>query len=436
MAEIEKTAENELLRILNTTAVDVIDVLADTSSDAKEEFLNDSSLLRPRNQYGQLNRTQIEENLKTLSLVEELLLKCDVSDIKKDFYRSIFCNNLNQNQFALANAQYNDSKTDQERTLAAEQHRKSNIALYGPVNEDIFWSILNAKLEQIQARTLSAEEMMQKRKLLSMLGPVKTAEHTFFTPKNETFAEFSKCIESYFEGFFRHIPANQETFTVWEVCDITNQILQDELSELGKGWKAVVKEHAAYASADSEKMEIAYPGKRSRGLYSFEDVRGVIVHELGVHALRSMPFMNHPISAISRGLPGYEVFEEGLATAVECCAKGKFSLPGFLHYVSIGLATFLKKNFREVFEIQVRLERLTNGAGPSQCFDSVQRAFRGTGILPNNKDLIYLHGNVLVWKFIEDHLDDKENLLFQLFKMGKSNPMNETHRKLCTESPQ
>lgn len=433
MGQTSDALENELLAILNDTDVSMIDALSNTAPEAKEEFLRNPSLLRPRNRYERLNRSQIEENLSALGRAEALLRHCEISTEKRDVYTSILRQNLKTNQFILANARYNGSKDEEERMLAAQQHRQANIALYGPVDEDIFWTILNEKLEQIRTRTLTAEEMERSRELTSMIGPVKRAEHTFFTPKAETFTCFSKYMESFFAGFFRHIPAGQQTFTACEVCDITNQILQEELRVLGRGWKAVVDKNGAYASADSKKREIIYPGKRSRGLYSREDVKGVLAHELGVHALRSMPFMDHPISAISQGLPGYATFEEGLATAVEHSVMGRFRHPGFLHYVSIGLATILRKNFREVLEIQIRLESLTDGAGPSQCFDSVQRAFRGTGVLPNNKDLIYLNGNILVWKFIEEHIEDEESLLFQLFKMGKSNPMNEAHRRLCAD---
>ena len=69
--------------------------------------------------------------------------------------------------------------------------------------------------------------------------------------------------------------------------------------------------------------------------------------------------------------------------------NGEYEESGVVHYTSIGLACLRGKTFREVYDIQVRLCRLTKGVGPERCFDSVQRAFRGTGVLPNNKDLAY-----------------------------------------------
>lgn len=415
---------------MNAADLDVLRALANTNPGAKEEFLRTPSLPRPRNRYENLDAARVRESLTSLERAEELLRA--LPEELHRLYWAILQDNVNRNRFVLANAEYVIHAGTQRQIQAAEQHRQANIALYGAADERIFWAILVQKLDAIQARTLTRAENEDYQELLAMIGPVKKIEYVFFTPKDRTFSTFSAWINTFYDKFFRHIPAGQQIFTAQDVCAITNEILREEPKVQGKGWTAVVDPDGAYASADAKMREISFPGKRSRGLYSRDEVREIIAHELGVHALRSMPFADCPISALSLGLPGYGAFEEGLATAVSCAVTGKFSYPGLLHYVSIGLATFLHKNFRDVFEIQVRLERLTHGVGPSVCFDSVQRAFRGTGILPNNKDLIYLHGNLLVWKFIEDHLDDREELLRMLFEMGKSNPTDETHCFICS----
>ena len=51
--------------------------------------------------------------------------------------------------------------------------------------------------------------------------------------------------------------------------------------------------------------------------------------------------------------------------------------------------------------------------------NAVQRCFRGTGELPNNKDLAYYNGANHVWRYIEEHIDDPE-LFDNLFLAGKS----------------
>lgn len=288
-----------------------------------------------------------------------------------------------------------------EKSLAAARHQDANIALYGSIDENVFFSILNQKIKSIDIHSLSLSEKKLFYELLELVGPIPQISVALYTPSEKVRLKFSELIASFFSNFFSHIPTDQQTFTAFDVCRITNEIIHEELMPQGRDWKAVVDINGVTASTDTINKEIQYPGKRSRGLYSYEDVKAIIAHELGVHALRSMPFSKNRLSAFATGLPGYEGFEEGIATAVEQVLLGNFEYPGLLHYTSIGLATFLKKNFRETFEIQTRLEHLTTGISPSRCFDSVQRAFRGTGKLPNNKDLVYFNGNCLVWEFID-----------------------------------
>lgn len=433
MKPMSEIAEQTLRKILNETAVDVIHCLNNTNPDAKEEFLRDSSLPKPHNQYGNLEIAQIRHNIRSIDKAQEILDSHASSAESACVYKGILQNNRQENQFILANDLYNHSAGGEERALAVEQHSRAAIALYGPVDPGIFWSILNQKLDAIRPDSLSREDRRLYDELIEKIGPVEKRACSLFAPREETLAAFASCMNSFFAGFLRHIPKQQQVFTAEEVCEITNEIIREEPKVLDRSWRAVVEPNRPTAETSTRERTILYPGKRSRGPYSQEDVRAIIVHELGVHALRSMPFASHPISALAYGLPGYAAFEEGLATAAAASVNGKFEYPGLLHYVSIGLAVLLKKNFREVFEIQVRLERLSGGGSPSQCFDSVQRAFRGTGELPNNKDLIYLNGNQLVWKFIESHINHPADLLHQLFEMGKSNPLDPTYAPLFSE---
>ena len=84
----------------------------------------------------------------------------------------------------------------------------------------------------------------------------------------------------------------------------------------------------------------------------------------------------------------------------------------------IGLANFRQTNFRETFEIMKRLEHLTGGWNEGQLYDNLQRVYRGTGTLPNNKDLAYYNGNINAWKFIEKNINDP-NLFDRIFLSGK-----------------
>lgn len=261
-----------------------------------------------------------------------------------------------------------------------------------------------------------------------------------FRPEKQTFDWFADVIEQFYAAFLLHIPSGQQVFSIEEACMITNEIIS---AEFGEGvaadvcvdlneWKALVIPDGAVASVNCEQKRIQFPRRRSRGAYTREERKSIIIHELGVHALRFLPYESCEIKAFFQGLPGYESFEEGVAKAVDQAVSHQYEDFGLLHYVSIGLASLLGKNFREVYEIQCRIEHLTGGEPAGRCFDSVQRAFRGTGELPNYKDLAYYNGETQVWKYIERHLYDTE-LMDQLFLCGKSSVIDKRHERMLYE---
>lgn len=419
--------EYHILELLNQTDVDVLNCLNNTNSSAKEEFLADKSLLAPNNRYDNLDIEPIECHLSICEEIKSALFTSQIPEARRIIYEAILDFNFKKNQFVLATHMYNTSTSESEKLLSGARHQNANIALYGSIDESIFFSILNQKIKSIHVHSLSLSEKKVFGELLELVGSIPQIDVKSSSPSDDVFRAFSELVNRFYAPFFSHIPTNQQTFTAFDVCRITNEIICKELKPQSEGWKAIVDINRATAATDTRNKEILYPGKRSRGLYTYEDTKTIIAHELGVHALRSMPFSECPLSALATGFPGYEEFEEGIATAVEQALLGKFEQRGLLHYVSIGLATFLKKNFRETFEIQTRLEYLTSGTTPSQCFDSVQRAFRGTGVLPNNKDLVYFNGNRLIWGFIDGLIEDPNQLLMHLFQTGKSNPMDKIY---------
>lgn len=115
------------------------------------------------------------------------------------------------------------------------------------------------------------------------------------------------------------------------------------------------------------------------------------------------------------------------------------ALGGIDHYVNIGLAYFGGRNFREVFEIRWRMFYLgdkTKGHSTRErrekaqelAFAQTARAFRGTGYLPNCKDLVYFNGSTQVWQYIESLGGDYPRLREELFETGKTDVTNKMHR--------
>lgn len=428
-----------IVKKTNETDIDVIDALNNTNPDAKEEFIANRELSKPQNSYGHLDIKQVEHNIDAIIALKKDLEVSELPEKKRTMAALILENNLKRNRFVQANYFYNHSAADGRKT-AAKEHMKANIALYGEPDADVFWSVLGEKLSAIPVGDLSKEDKIMYGELLEMLGPLHEVKDRIFRPKKETVDWFCDVIEQFYAGFLSHIPPGQQMFSIEEACAITNEIISLELegdvpadmcTDL-TGWKAVVVPAGAVAATNCKQKIINFPGRRSRGAYTREELKSIIIHELGVHALRSLPYESCEIKAFSQGLPGYEAFEEGVAKAADQAVNHQYEDFGLLHYISIGLASLLGKNFREVYEIQCRIEHLTGGEPAGRCFDSVQRTFRGTGELPNHKDLIYYNGAARVWRYIEEHLYDME-LMEQLFLCGKSSMADKGHERMVYE---
>lgn len=437
---------------MNVTDIDVIDMLNNTNPDAKKEFLRDKSLTKPKNVYEKMDIACVEQNIDMIIKLQKELAASYIPKKWRKTAAFILEDNLKKNQLVRASYLYNHASPD-DKAAAAREHQRANAALFGEPEEDIFWSILDQKLAAIPVKDLQREDKIMYGELLEMIGPLRRAQSRIFRPGEETVDWFSSVTELFFAGFLQHIPEGQQEFSIEEACAITNKIIGSEfgkntaagtcadtsveeingtVSSDSGGWKAVVIPSGAVAFADCEEKIIGFPGSRSRGAYTRKELKAIITHELGVHALRAIPYESCGIKSFSLGLPGYESFEEGVAKAVEQAVNRQYEDSGLLHYTSIGLAYFLGKNFREVFEIQCRLEHLTEGEPDGRCFDSVQRTFRGTGELPNHKDLAYYNGANQVWKYIEEHLNDGE-LMEHLFLCGKSDMNNTVHERMVYE---
>ena len=417
----------EILQLINDTNIDVIETLNNTNAQAKEEFLSDPSLVKPNNIYGNLNSGQVEQNIFDITNALDHMREDAHQTVEQSIAEMMLRDNLKKNRFVFSNYEYNHAQ--QKKEEMALQQRRDNIALYGEPEEDVFWSILYGKLRQIEEQNLSLQQRKEYAKLQELIGDVVPQHREVFCPSQEVITRFGEIMNCFMDYIFRHIPGNKSTYTPNDACAIANIVLREELSEIAGDWRAFVDPNASYASVIPSSHKIIFPGKRNKRNYSLSELKAILAHELGVHAFRGMMYSECRWKSLSIGMPGYEAFEEGVAKACEQAVINDYEPSGYMHYISIGLGTFLKKSFRETFEIQMRLESLTNGAMAGRCFDSVQRAFRGTGELTNNKDLVYYNGSLMVWQYIEKHIDDPE-LVDTLFLCGKTNILDVVHRRI------
>ena len=418
---------NEITDAISSTDVNITRCLAVTNSVAAlEEFKHNPELTRPNNEYDNLKPDVVATNLATLDWVDERIAQAsDIAQQQKQLLSMLSAYNRQRNDFLLANIEYYAANTPEEKLAAAKHHHEANELLYGKADEAVFEALLAEKLAKIDVDTLSPENRERYEWAVSEIGPLSNSEVGRFAPKEETVKIFSEYVKDFFGGFLAHIPKDKDVFTGDDMVKVVNEIIEEEFSDYPDAnaipYRAKVDPNAG--SAMVKRPDIIFSAEKT---YPREKAIGIIAHELGVHVLRSVPYLEQNVSAFSRGFPGYGTWEEGVAKCVEQAVVGKYEESGIEHYINIGLATFRGKNFREVYEIQRAINELLGKESDNQLLRQVQRCFRGTGELPNNDDLSYYNGSTMVWRYIEEHIDDPE-LFDNLFLVGKMDATNPAH---------
>ena len=425
------TFEETMKRISDLSGVTVYEKLnATNDKEAKAEFLSNPDLVHPNNEYGNLSRQEFSKNLFELNrLLDHIDEIPNLSSTQRHFAAIVGDEGIKKCNFLLSAYDYNHAQSPEEKHILAKAHQKNNEALYGKADEDTFVQILQSEIAKIDYAHLSAENRQIYEKMISQIGPLKPVSEKLYRPSQETVERFSDTIQDFFAPFLQRVPdKGNELFTPQELKNVFNDILANEFGSLDVGYHAEVTDKVSNVGVSHEDRIIKIPAS-PKSNYSTTRVKELVVHELGTHVYRAIPFLiEGNRDAFSQGLPGNETFDEGIAKCCEQAIGGEFRESGHEHYINIGLATFQHKNFREVFEIQSALKTLT-GKKNTTTLNGIQRCFRGTGELPNNKDLAYYNGSNAVWHLIEENIDNPA-LLDMLFLSGKSDLSQIDQRRL------
>lgn len=393
---------------ITDTNIDPLEVLKNTNSEAKSGFLADSGREKPDNIYGKIDISEIRRKKGKLEEALDFIDKVGVSRADMAPYISLMNYNLRKLRLVESCYDWPRAESDGEKARIARMHREANDALYGSPDPEMYRSVIAA---------VSGEE----------------SSFAFYQPPEGIRTRFEKKLASHLKEILSVIPEKQ-SYTFDEVCSIMNLALAKVPNAVSLGWKAIVSRDAAFASVDPRTRIVNVPGSRTSGPYTYDSIRSTVAHEIGTHVFRFAALESCSCSALREGLPGYDSFEEGLATIVEQSVSGQRVHPGIRHYVCVGLASLDGLNFRETYEKLLDTfgrDHLSEGL----AFDSVQRAFRGTGELVCTKDLAYYNGYDRAWKYIEEHIDD-ENLMDILFRSGKTDPTNEEHMSILKQCRQ
>lgn len=353
-------------------------------------------------------------------------------------------------------------KTSQLQAVAAEMHNpesvsskevleeefmKLNVELYGQPDELVYRSLVHDALNSLRIKEFSSSAAEVYSELLELL-PRSTQELDAqrFEPSQETIEWAGKVVGALYDDLLSHVPEDKESFGDEEIATVFREIIAVEFadSESGlngaEGWTVVV-EKAQSINVKAADKQLVIPEGRA---VSRETLRALIVHEIGVHMLRSVMGGQTETGPLATGLATYYDAEEGMGVVSEQALKQKYVVSGAGHYITAGLAYFDQKSFAETFEIKWRIAALTklkDGEVLSQearekarslAYNGTMRSFRGTDTLPYFKDLSYYNGAAHIWKYLEDSRGD--DMAISLLFMGKANPANPDHRRTLLES--
>lgn len=436
------------MKVLEALERDVISAITPTNTEAaKKEFLANPELEHPNFEYGRLEDYSEERRiLRDLGFLQV--------NSNPELRKIVMQQTLDLEQQLLIAG---EMRSYQETGILLKPTLKYWIQkTWGKPKMETFRSLLAMALAGIRQKDLVPEDFELLEKLREEFGMTWEEVETLVGENGgeteakvdpELLAKFRRLLGMHWSEILTKFPLNardERNFTAEEVRDILTEIIQEHLPE-AREFRAVVTPERTGINCDQEKKLIELPLTRAKGPYTQEVIKATLIgHELMTHVMRRCR-VEEKYPELATRLAGYLEFEEGLATAVEHALKWDAKISGTDHYLVIGMAVLLGMNFRETFEAcrdlsflrkvkreddavtrALKMQRAENDA-----FRRVTRCFRGTGIVPLTKDLVYYNGQRKVWSYIESLIDkDPEKLWRNLFERGKTDPTNPLHRKV------
>lgn len=431
---------------------------------AKEQFLEGARCLgqmthgassmtptRPSFEYGKLDREQIKQNLERCRRLNRDVVHLEYGADERRLL--VWLSNDMYYKWRLLEAasdldHFEELDNTISRQSVEDRFRRYNAKVYGEPDKQTFFSLLNYQLTSLPEIEesddwkvrLDLELRLADLELLEGCDLHLASETLLpFVPMNSTVNAFAMLLKMWQRPLLKHLRERKEVYSADEVAELLARILDQDYPE--SEFQAMVDSDRASFSVDQQTRQIKVPAKRAKGPFTFEVLQSLVLGHEWAHIARSLPYEKALIPMLGTGMPGYLEFEEGVTSCLEKALNGKRgaqALAGLDHYVNIGLATFGQRNFREVFEIRWRLLYLAETDRPltrrerrekaeELAFSQTMRAFRGTGYLPNYKDLVYYNGSVKVWQYIQQMGGNYEGLMRDLFEMGKTDITNEQH---------
>lgn len=284
-----------------------------------------------------------------------------------------------------------------------DSYLEAQMELYGPMDEELFGGIM------LYLQALARQRGSKYRKILLEINELVGAypKVRLFRPKESTFLHYKHLFGSSFPELHRVLAGlrKAENYSSGDVVDILTKALTAVRAD-EHGWRVEVSAGGANVVSSRYRKRIIV-GSHFKPLSTLR-LKQVVVHEVGGHVQSALDNQR-------THMPLFDESDEGLAVMLEQLLSSRFINKRVLRYMAISLAVGVdgkKRDFCEVYDVLWRAAYIVGGnhqaKAKKQAFYETARAFRGG--LPSVpgaaylKDKVYLEGNLLVWRQLEDKL--------------------------------
>ncbi len=411
--------------------------------EQKSVFLK-GEVNNPKHIYPALDNFKRSDLTDIRRVGKELLESLD-EPIEREVYKDFINSYQTISKMMLAMNKVRNANSEEDYQQASEEFMRYNIEKYGEPDLATYESILTEKaFNALDKEAVGRASEIQAE--LTALLPETIQENIEsgeiperYKPNPETVLWMKDVVETLYGDMLKHVP-NKKNFTPQETAEVFQSIIDHEFGEEAEGWRAELATARAVNVVATDKL-IRIPDNtvtRPR-----DKVRTLVVHEIGVHMLRSITGASTDIGPLRNGLAGYYDTEEGLGMVMEQALMGEYREAGLDHYISAGAAYFDNMDFRQMFEMKWRMRVLEQMDESGEVADedidkarafaygNVMRSLRGTDELPWFKDLAYYNGSVEVWKYLDTIKGDDFQL--SLLMQGKVST-SKSHQRIVLES--
>jgi len=419
----------------------VTNFVPDNAAEQRDAFLK-GDIENPDHNYAKLKDYHFDATLEKIgSIGDRILQNPDLNPKHTKAYEQFIEGYKNKTRLMALATQFKEAQPGEEKDTIAKKFMELNIELHGEPDEETYRSLLFEKVSKINKKKFVGEAAKIAEELNELVEiPEGSEQLTRFSPSAETVSWMHETVQGLYGNMLDKIPEG-DTFTASEVQSIFQDILKSEFGESADDWKIDIESAKSINVKTAEKRIVIPEDAKDM---SVGKLRSLVVHELGVHMLRSIIGGDTDLEPLKSGLNDYYDAEEGLGVVMEQALLGEYKERGVPLYLTAGLAYIDNKNFRETFEVKWRMgalekvkdcEDITTEAiddARRTAYGSVMRIMRGTDELPWFKDLAYYNGSASIWQHLENIQDDDLKFMFVL--MGKADPANIDHERLMYET--